>query len=205
MEPSEIQITAEPSGAHRLTCKFTLDRAIYPGGSAYFGSFGKALGSPLAESFFKHDDLDIAELLISENSVTVTLADGGATDWREAGPRVGALLRAHVGSQEPAVAADIKANLPDEQELRTAVQEVLDTQINPAVASHGGHVSLLDVRGNSVFVEFGGGCQGCGMVDVTLKHGVERAIRDRAPDVGEILDTTDHASGRNPYYAPSEK
>ena len=64
---------------------------------------------------------------------------------------------------------------------------------------------LLDVNNNTVFLEFGGGCQGCGMVSVTLKYGVERAIRDEVPEVGDILDTTDHASGRNPYYAPSTK
>jgi Fe/S biogenesis protein NfuA len=56
-----------------------------------------------------------------------------------------------------------------------------------------------------VFLEFGGGCQGCGMINVTLKYGVERTIREEVPEVGEILDTTDHASGRNPYYAPSSK
>jgi Fe-S cluster biogenesis protein NfuA len=57
----------------------------------------------------------------------------------------------------------------------------------------------------SVYLEFGGGCQGCGMVSVTLKYGVERTIRDEVPEVGDILDTTDHAAGRNPYYAPSSK
>jgi Fe/S biogenesis protein NfuA len=85
------------------------------------------------------------------------------------------------------------------------VQQVLDTIINPAVAAHGGVVTLLDVANNAVFLEFGGGCQGCGMVSVTLKYGVERTIREEVPEVGEILDTTDHAAGRNPYFAPSSK
>jgi Fe/S biogenesis protein NfuA len=72
--------------------------------------------------------------------------------------------------------------------------------INPAIASHGGFVNLLDVTNNTVYLEFSGGCHGCGMANVTLKYGVERAIREQVPGVGEILDRTDHASGRNPYY-----
>ncbi len=63
---------------------------------------------------------------------------------------------------------------------------------------------MIDVKKNNVFIRLGGGCQGCGAADVTLKQGIERAIRDLAPAVGEILDTTDHASGRNPYYAPAK-
>ena len=73
------------------------------------------------------------------------------------------------------------------------------------VAAHGGHVSLLGVKGNTVYLKLGGGCQGCGQADVTLKQGIETAIRLAAPEVGDILDSTDHASGRNPYYTPSAK
>jgi len=66
-------------------------------------------------------------------------------------------------------------------------------------------VRLLEVKENMVYVQMGGGCQGCGMADVTLKQGVEIAIRSEIPEVGEIMDTTDHASGDNPYYSPSKK
>jgi Fe-S cluster biogenesis protein NfuA len=84
------------------------------------------------------------------------------------------------------------------------VQKILDTEINPAVASHGGWVELIDVKKNEVFIRMGGGCQGCGMADVTLKQGVEKTIRQQIPEIGAIMDTTDHASGRNPYYSPSK-
>ena len=89
--------------------------------------------------------------------------------------------------------------------LGSRVQQVLDDQINPGLASHGGAVSLVDIQESRVVLSFGGGCQGCGMINVTLKYGVERAVREEVPEVGEILDTTDHAAGRNPYYAPSSK
>jgi Fe/S biogenesis protein NfuA len=82
-----------------------------------------------------------------------------------------------------------------------AVQEVLDRQINPGVGSHGGMVTLVDVRDGAAYLRFGGGCQGCAAVDVTLKHGVETAIRAAVPEVTAIVDATDHAAGANPYYS----
>ncbi len=85
-----------------------------------------------------------------------------------------------------------------------AVQQVLDEEINPAVASHGGFVTLLDVREGIAYILMGGGCQGCGMVDVTLKQGIEVRIREKVPAIREIVDSTDHAGGTNPYYRPSK-
>lgn len=85
------------------------------------------------------------------------------------------------------------------------IQKLIDEQINPAVASHGGFVSLIDVKDSTAYIELGGGCKGCGMVDVTLKQGVEVLIKQNVPEITEILDVTDHASGTNPYYQPSAK
>jgi Fe/S biogenesis protein NfuA len=81
-----------------------------------------------------------------------------------------------------------------------AVQEVLDRQINPGVGSHGGMVSLVDVRDGTAYMRFGGGCQGCAAVDVTLKQGVETAVRAAVPSISAIVDVTDHDAGDNPYY-----
>ena len=84
------------------------------------------------------------------------------------------------------------------------IQQIIDEKINPSVASHGGHISLIDVKDNKVYVRFGGGCQGCGMVDVTLKQGVEVLIKEAVPEIEEILDVTEHADGDNPYYQASK-
>jgi Fe/S biogenesis protein NfuA len=81
-----------------------------------------------------------------------------------------------------------------------AVQEVIDRQINPGVGSHGGMVTLVDVRDGTAFMRFGGGCQGCAAVDVTLKQGVETAVRSAVPGISAIVDVTDHDAGVNPYY-----
>ncbi len=81
-----------------------------------------------------------------------------------------------------------------------AVQDVIDQQINPGVGSHGGQVTLVDVKDGTAFMRFGGGCQGCAAVNVTLKQGVETAVRAAVPSVTAIVDVTDHDAGENPYY-----
>lgn len=85
-----------------------------------------------------------------------------------------------------------------------AILQVLDERINPSIASHGGHISLIDVTDDTAFVRLEGGCQGCGMADVTLKQGVEGEIKGVAPNILHVLDVTDHAGGSNPYYSPGK-
>ncbi len=85
-------------------------------------------------------------------------------------------------------------------ELADRVRQVLDTEINPAVASHGGAINLVDVQGTEVFIEMSGGCQGCAMSRMTLRQGVERMVSQSVPEVSAIHDVTDHMSGENPYF-----
>ena len=85
-------------------------------------------------------------------------------------------------------------------ELSKAVAEIIASEVNPVVASHGGHVDLIGVDSGKAIIAFGGGCQGCGMVDVTLKQGVEVMIKDSVPGISEVVDATDHAAGTNPFY-----
>jgi Fe/S biogenesis protein NfuA len=92
----------------------------------------------------------------------------------------------------------------DDKEIREKVQKILDEMINPAVAGHGGWVDLLDVKENLVYLRLGGGCQGCGMVNVTLKQGIEATLREEIPEVAGVVDQTDHQGGNNPYYQPAK-
>tara|TARA_B100000029_G_scaffold172164_1_gene168546 strand:- start:2791 stop:3390 length:600 start_codon:yes stop_codon:yes gene_type:complete len=85
-------------------------------------------------------------------------------------------------------------------ELSKAVADIIASEVNPVVASHGGHVDLIGVDEGKAIIAFGGGCQGCGMVDVTLKQGVEVMIKDNVPGISEVIDATDHAAGTNPFY-----
>ncbi len=101
----------------------------------------------------------------------------GVADWRDAIPKPGL-----------------------ETDEGRAIKDLLEQRINPSVAGHGGHISLIDVEGARVYIRMEGGCQGCGMANVTLKEGIEGEIRKVVPTIREVLDVTDHAGGTNPYY-----
>jgi Fe/S biogenesis protein NfuA len=85
--------------------------------------------------------------------------------------------------------------------LAGRIQRILDDEINPGIAAHGGRVTLLDVQEGRVVVEFGGGCQGCGMADLTLREGVTATLRRALPEITEVVDATDHDAGESPYYS----
>lgn len=193
----EIRITGEPSRTGDR-CAFVVDRPLFAGESAHFAEASAAAHSPLASELLAIPGVEA--VLIADNTVTVSAAH--PVDWPALG--IGNVIRRHVRSGDPIVSDAYLRSLPAEGDLKWAIRDLLEREINPAVAAHGGYVELIDVRRNNVYLRLGGGCQGCGAADVTLKQGIERAIRELAPLVGEILDTTDHAAGRNPYYAPSK-
>jgi Fe/S biogenesis protein NfuA len=90
-------------------------------------------------------------------------------------------------------------------DISKRIQDLFDQAINPQIASHGGMVNLIEVIGPIAYVELGGGCQGCNLANVTLKQGIEAAVLEYVPEIAEVRDVTDHASGENPYYKPSKK
>ena len=95
--------------------------------------------------------------------------------------------------------ADLSGEVPQR------VIQVLEEQINPAIASHGGYAELVAVEDSIAYLRLSGGCQGCGMASVTLSQGIEVAILDTVPEITEVVDVTDHASGANPYYEAAKK
>jgi Fe/S biogenesis protein NfuA len=95
--------------------------------------------------------------------------------------------------------ADLSGDVPQR------VIEVLDAQINPAIAAHGGYAELVAVEDDIAYLRLSGGCQGCGLAAVTLSQGIEVAILDAVPEITEVIDVTDHASGANPYYEAAKK
>ena len=199
MSTAEISITGEPIS--EATCRFTVDRPVYPDRSFAFLNKAQAQGSPLAERIFAIDG--ISRVIVAHNQVTVNKTV--AEQWPQIGRLVGAAIREHVASGDIAVSDEAWEGMPSTDEIRESVQRVLDAEINPSVAEHGGVIRLIDVQENRVFIQMGGGCQGCGQANVTLKFGIENVIRASVPEVAEILDVTDHAAGRNPYHTPSKK
>lgn len=196
----DIKITAEVLDPQM--CRFTVDRPVHPGGSVQFLSREKAKGVPFAERIFEIENVTAVSL--SGNVVTVTKSS--PEEWTLIGKKVGAAIREQFQVLAAAVPLEeSKADPALEHEIRTKVAGLLASQINPGVAMHGGRVDLIDVKNTTIYLRMGGGCQGCGMADVTLKQGIQRLIKKYVPQVTEILDTTEHAAGRNPYYAPTAK
>lgn len=193
---SDIRITAEPNETAG-ECTFTVDRPVLPGGAWYFGDKASAAGSPLVEKIFA--EKDVTAVLVAENRVRVS-RDGWA-DWVPLAKAVGGLIRESLAGSAPPVDPAVLRKIPAAEDIRARITTLFAEQINPAIAGHGGFVELLDVRGNSIVLRMGGGCQGCASSSVTLKQGIERMIREQIPEIGEILDSTDHAAGQNPYYS----
>jgi Fe-S cluster biogenesis protein NfuA len=191
-----IKITAEILQHERASCRFIVEKTILPQGFVRFKEKDRAKGSALAERLFSLDG--VLAVMIKDNEVTVTRQI--PVDWRQVGPLVGNAIREHLKTGQPAVSEEALKNVSSEDVLRQKVQKFLDEQVNPAIASHGGTISLIDVQGTNLYIQMGGGCQGCGMANVTLREGVETSLRQSFPEIGEILDITDHSSGDSPYY-----
>ena len=194
---SAIRIRAEPRDPS--TCRFVVDRPVFPGGSAYFDSAERANRSALARAILGVPG--VSGVLIQDNLITVSAED--QANWMPVGREVGTRIRSVLEGPDPAVDPAILDSLPAPEDIRDRVQAVLRDEINPAVASHGGYIDLVGVEQNQVFLRMGGGCQGCGMATATLRQGVEKILRRAVPEIGAILDTTDHAAGTNPYYEPA--
>src|SRR5262249_40008707 len=158
-------ITGEPS-AQGDRCRFVVDRPVLPGESAFFGDLEAAGTSPLAQDLLRTPGIE--SVLIADNAVTVAASYG--VDWPALG--IGHIIRKHLRGSSTVVAPAYFENLPSEGDLKWAISDLLQREINPAIAAHGGYIELIDVKKNNVFIRMGGGCQGCGAADVTLRQGV---------------------------------
>ena len=194
-----VSIRAEASLADPDSCKFTLSHSLHPGGPCFFASMAGAAGSPLAQRLFALGG--VASVLIAGNVVTIGKASG--VSWTGLKAAIGAAIRAQMLSGMPAVlgtAAFSGTPARSDAELGAAVQELLDREVNRSIASHGGKISLVDVQGGRLFIIMSGGCQGCASSQVTLRQGFEVMVKRVAPEITEIVDATDHAAGRQPFY-----
>ncbi|MHC1479752.1 NfuA family Fe-S biogenesis protein [Frateuria aurantia] len=162
-----------------------------------------AAGTPEANcelSFCEPSELDGNEWSLDCEGFTLYV-DGAAAPWLE-GASIDFEPQA-TGGVLNIRAPRIKGEVPGEDAGMIArVQYVLDAEVNPQIAAHGGRVSLVEVTADGVvWLRFGGGCHGCGMADVTLKQGIETTLKSRVPQITAVRDATDHSTGDQPYYA----
>ena len=194
-----IGIRAETSLADPDTCKFTVSRDLHPGGSFFFGDRERAAGSPLAERLFALSG--VANVLIAES--VVTIGKEPSASWSGLKSAIGMAVRTQLLSGVPAIlemAAHASTQGRADAEVRVAVQALLDKEVNRSIANHGGKISIVDVSEGKLFITMSGGCQGCASSQVTLRQGFEVMVRRVAPEIMEIVDATDHAAGKEPFY-----
>jgi NFU1 iron-sulfur cluster scaffold homolog, mitochondrial len=206
MAAADVRITAEPVDNQR--CKFISSEPLLAGGVRRFTDAAEAKGSPLAEMIFAIPALAVSELIVSGNIVTVVKQS--PAPWQAVGKMVGAAIRSALATNVPAVAptqrpAPAPGAAVNDDALYEQVAKLFEDQVNPMVAQHGGRVELIDVQDAVVMLRMGGGCQGCGMADVTLRQGIEGMLSQAVPAVRGIVDITDHTSGSNPYFQASKK
>lgn len=197
---SAIKIRAETSLADRDHCKFTVSKTVHPGGPFFFDSREQAAGSPLIECLFKLPG--VVRVLVSGNVVTIGKQQNAA--WDDLRSRIGEIIRAQLltGVRVILEATQVSSSVQrSDDEIRRAVQELLDHETNPSIAAHGGKITIADVKNGNLYITMSGGCQGCASSQLTLRQGFELMVRKVAPEIGQVIDTTDHASGRRPFYA----
>lgn len=160
-------------------------------------------GTPRADvrlEFAEPHDLQGDEWAVDCEGFTLWL-DAGSAQYLD-GAEIDYTAQA-TGGQLQIRAPKIKGEVPAESaSLVERVRWVVEHEINPQLAQHKGHVSVQEVSADGVVIlNFGGGCHGCGMADVTLKQGIEKTLLEKVPGVIAVRDATDHASGAAPYIA----
>jgi Fe/S biogenesis protein NfuA len=181
-DPDALALWLEVSGAEAGA--FTYDM--------YFRRIDEAVDEDAVQA---HDDLSVVVPLESIEKVrgsTLDLAGGGMVLQNPNSP-------APPAPSVPTPEGDLSG------EVAQHVLQVLEEQINPQIASHGGRADLVAVDEPIAYLRLSGGCQGCGMAAATLSQGIEVAILDAVPQISEIVDVTDHAGGTNPYFEAAKK
>jgi len=210
-----VEVRDDDPQPERLMLRVAV-RGIEDGGYAYDMYFQLRDAVTPAEAVLHYGDLAVVvphESLEKLRGATIDFVEADGESWvidnpNRPRPTIGSPLPiTAVGPSSPAVGsrppADLKADLSGDVAQRVIM--VLDRQINPSIAAHGGHAELVGVEEGTAYLRLGGGCQGCSMATVTLGQGIEVAIKELVPEITRVLDVTDHASGTNPFFEAAKK
>jgi Fe/S biogenesis protein NfuA len=185
-----LEVRAEESDPESLALWVEVN-GEQAGAFTYLMEFRRVSDLAADVTILHHDDL-----LLAIPADSVEKLEGAKLDFAGSGMVMENPNRPQQAS--PAMASRPTADLSGDVAQR--VIQVLDEQINPAIAAHGGRAELVAIEDGVAYLRLGGGCQGCGLATVTLSQGIEVAILDAAPEVTQVVDVTDHASGTNPYF-----
>lgn len=195
-EENKIHITAEPQ-AIPSNCLFRVDRSLHVGSIYISDRAWAAEWAPLAAALFDALE-DLKGVRISGTEVLISMKET-PQDWRVVARTGGAAIRGYLSESSIVLKDGALETLEGHDLMRHQAQKVIDDTLNPGLASHGGWVEIQASEGKDLYITMGGGCQGCGSAAMTMKQGVEVAIRNEVPEVEGIHDATDHAAGVNPY------
>jgi Fe/S biogenesis protein NfuA len=163
-----------------------------------YDMYFQALADAGAADAVQHDD----ELPVVIPAGSVERMRGATLDEVDESGGEGGLVIVNPNTPPPAARGAVSPTVDLSDPLAQQVVSVLDEQVNPSIAAHGGRADLVAVENGSVYLRLSGGCQGCGMAKATLSQGIEVILREAIPEIADIVDVTDHADGTNPYYEP---
>src|SRR5882762_3739881 len=193
--PESIEITSEIDQRNTEICRFTSARTLYVG-TKTVNSSDEAKGSPLAEKLISLSG--VVKIQVIGHLLVVTKTSD--KQWSELGKEIEAVLTAYLISEVALTPGEVRDRMMlIGRTTSEKVQFLIDTEINPGVAEHGGFVRVLDVQGDTVYLKLGGGCQGCGAADFTLRQGIESIIKRAVPEIHHIIDVTNHSACTNPF------
>jgi len=183
------------------SCRFIVSKEIFSDDWTFqFRSPEDAPGSALIAAIFAVEG--VGDVKIHKDTFTIT--KNCQEPWPKLAGKLIPVLKAQITAGESVLDVGKRESLktaPLDENVRELIEQILAENINPALSSHGGFVKLIRIDGQDVFVEMGGGCQGCASSRATMKFGIERAIKEAVPSVRNVIDATDHDAGTNPYYS----
>lgn len=195
-EEKKIHITAEPQTIPS-NCLFRVDRSLHVGSMYVSDKEWAQTWSPLAAALFNALE-DLKGVRVAGTEVLISMASV-PRDWRDVARIGGSTIRDFLDKSSEIFKPGAVEALIGHDLMRNKAQVIIDDTLNPGLASHGGWVEIQASEGKDLFISMGGGCQGCGSAAMTMKQGVEVAIRNEVPEVEGIHDATDHEAGVNPY------
>ncbi len=196
----KITISSEVDKRNPAICRFTVNRTLHIG-TARFDNKAQGEHSLLVQKLFEIEDITRVQLI----GHLLVLTKTAEQDWEGLIKQVEAILEAFLVSGSALSEEQVEDRMMlMGRGVKERVEYLIDHRINPSVALHAGFVELIDVKESNVYIRLGGGCQGCGAADFTLRQGIEAIIRKEVPEIRQILDITDHAAGLNPYYRPTK-
>lgn len=168
-------------------------------GSVLCRSKDEAKGSPLLEAIFSFPD--VVQVWVSGDRVTV--ACSLPQPWETLARSMGEVVRKTVSGENPPMGVTREAT--PVEDLTERVRRVLNEDVNPGLAQHGGHADLVEMVDGEALVRLSGGCQGCGAAQMTLSLGIEQTLRSKIPELRGVRDVTDHGAGTKPFFATEGK